>query len=58
MRRRAGDTVDETHRADRIEILGVPVRIASRRHPRVERQRVGVAAHRAAGIEQRRHQPG
>ena len=50
------ETVDDADGDDRVEIFRAPVLLARRRHPQIGLPRRGVAAHRAAGLDQRADQ--
>src|SRR5215216_506032 len=52
MRDRSVDAVDDTRGDDRVEILGIPIVVGRRLHPRVDLLHGVVAAHLAAGFEQ------
>ena len=47
------ETVDDADRDDRVEIFRAPVLFARRRHPRIGLTRRRIAAHGAAGLDQR-----
>src|SRR5215211_3470324 len=52
MRDRFVETVDHSRRDDRVFILGIPIVVGCRLHPRVDLLHGVVAAHLAAGVDQ------